>query len=151
MQKTGYIAIVGRPNVGKSTILNAILGEKVAIVSNKPQTTRNRIIGIHTKGESQFVFLDTPGIHSPKNRLGDYMIKAANTTMQDADAVVLVVEAGKKMSTVEENVIKYLKMADVPAILAVNNVDLANATEVADTIIEYNKEPSFDDVVPFCA
>ena len=88
MQKTGYIAIVGRPNVGKSTILNSILGEKVAIVSNKPQTTRNRIIGIHTKGESQFVFLDTPGIHNPKNRLGDYMIKAANTTMQDADAVV---------------------------------------------------------------
>ena len=92
MKKTGFIAIVGRPNVGKSTILNAILGEKVAIVSNKPQTTRNRIIGIHTKGESQFVFLDTPGIHSPKNRLGDYMVKAANSTMQDADAVVLVVE-----------------------------------------------------------
>ena len=151
MQKTGYIAIVGRPNVGKSTILNAILGEKVAIVSNKPQTTRNRIIGIHTKGESQFVFLDTPGIHNPKNRLGDYMIKAANTTMQDADAVVLVVEAGKKMSTVEENVIKYLEMADVPAVLAVNKVDLADANEVADTIIEYSKAHSFDAVVPVCA
>ena len=151
MQKTGYIAIVGRPNVGKSTILNSILGEKVAIVSNKPQTTRNRIIGIHTKGESQFVFLDTPGIHTPKNRLGDYMIKAANTTMQDADAVVLVVEAGKKMSTVEENVIKYLKMADVPAVLAVNKVDLADANEVADTIIEYSKEHEFDAVVPVCA
>lgn len=151
MQKTGYIAIVGRPNVGKSTILNSILGEKVAIVSNKPQTTRNRIIGIHTKGESQFVFLDTPGIHSPKNRLGDYMVKAANTTMQDADAVVLVVEAGKKMSTVEENVIKYLKMADVPSVLAVNKVDLADANEIADTIIEYSKEHEFDAVVPVCA
>ena len=151
MQKTGYIAIVGRPNVGKSTILNSILGEKVAIVSNKPQTTRNRIIGIHTKGESQFVFLDTPGIHSPKNRLGDYMVKAANTTMQDADAVVLVVEAGKKMSTVEENVIKYLKMADVPAILAVNKVDLVDANVIADTIIEYSNEHEFDAVVPVCA
>jgi GTP-binding protein Era len=137
--------------VGKSTILNSILGEKVAIVSNKPQTTRNRIIGIHTKGESQFVFLDTPGIHNPKNRLGDYMIKAANTTMQDADAVVLVVEAGKKMSTVEENVIKYLKMADVPSVLAVNKVDLADANEVADTIIEYSKAHNFDAVVPVCA
>ena len=151
MQKTGYIAIVGRPNVGKSTILNSILGEKVAIVSNKPQTTRNRIIGIHTKGESQFVFLDTPGIHSPKNRLGDYMVKAANTTMQDADAVVLVVEAGKKMSTVEENVIKYLKMADVPAVLAVNKVDLVDANVIADTIIEYSNEHEFDAVVPVCA
>ena len=151
MQKTGYIAIVGRPNVGKSTILNSILGEKVAIVSNKPQTTRNRIIGIHTKGESQFVFLDTPGIHSPKNRLGDYMVKAANTTMQDADAVVLVVEAGKKMSAVEENVIKYLKMADVPAVLAVNKVDLVDANVIADTIIEYSNEHEFDAVVPVCA
>ena len=151
MQKTGYIAIVGRPNVGKSTILNSILGEKVAIVSNKPQTTRNRIIGIHTKGESQFVFLDTPGIHSPKNRLGDYMVKAANTTMQDADAVVLVVEAGKKMSAVEENVIKYLKMANVPAILAVNKVDLVDANVIADTIIEYSNEHEFDAVVPVCA
>ena len=151
MQKTGYIAIVGRPNVGKSTILNSILGEKVAIVSNKPQTTRNRIIGIHTKGESQFVFLDTPGIHSPKNRLGDYMVKAANTTMQDADAVVLVVEAGKKMSTVEENVIKYLKMADVPAVLAVNKVDLVDANVIAETIIEYSNEHEFDAVVPVCA
>ena len=151
MQKTGYIAIVGRPNVGKSTILNAILGEKVAIVSNKPQTTRNRIIGIHTKGDSQFVFLDTPGIHSPKNRLGDYMVKAANSTMQDADAVVLVVEAGKKMSSVEENIIKYLKMSGVPAVLAVNKVDIADANEVADTIIAYSNEHEFEAVVPVCA
>lgn len=151
MKKTGYIAIVGRPNVGKSTLLNAILGEKVAIVSNKPQTTRNRIIGIHTKGESQFVFLDTPGLHTPKNRLGDYMIKAANTTMQDADAVILVVEAGKPITKTEENVINYVKQASVPAILAVNKVDMANAEEVAETIIEYNKEHSFDAIVPICA
>ena len=151
MEKTGYIAIVGRPNVGKSTLLNAILGEKVAIVSNKPQTTRNRIIGIYTKGESQFVFLDTPGLHSPKNRLGDYMIKTANTTMQDADAVVLVVEAGKQISKTEENVIEYLKHSGVPAILAVNKVDMANAEEVAQTIIAYNNEHKFDAVVPICA
>ena len=88
MKKTGFIAIVGRPNVGKSTLLNAILGEKVAIVSNKPQTTRNRIVGIHTKGDDQFVFIDTPGIFSPRNALGDFMVNSANSTMQDADAVI---------------------------------------------------------------
>ena len=86
MKKTGFIAIVGRPNVGKSTLMNAILGEKVAIVSNKPQTTRNRIIGIHTKDNAQFVFLDTPGIHTPKNSLGEFMVKTANSTMTDGKA-----------------------------------------------------------------
>ena len=95
MKKTGFIAIVGRPNVGKSTLMNSILGEKVAIVSNKPQTTRNRIIGIHTVGEKQYVFLDTPGLHSPKNSLGEYMVSAANSTMQEADAVILVERKGK--------------------------------------------------------
>ncbi|MCI6501619.1 MAG: GTPase Era [Clostridia bacterium] len=151
MKKAGYIAIVGRPNVGKSTLLNAILGEKVAIVSNKPQTTRNRIIGIHTQGESQFVFLDTPGIHTPKNRLGDFMVKAANTTMQDADAVILVVEAGKEITNVERNVIDYLEKSGVPAILAVNKVDLADATQVAETILTYSRRHAFEAVVPICA
>ncbi len=151
MKKAGYIAIVGRPNVGKSTLLNAILGEKVAIVSNKPQTTRNRIIGIHTQGESQFVFLDTPGIHTPKNRLGDFMVKAANTTRQDADAVILVVEAGKEITNVERNVIDYLERSGVPAILAVNKVDLADATQVAETILTYSRRHAFEAVVPICA
>lgn len=95
MKKTGFIAIVGRPNVGKSTLLNTILGEKVAIVSNKPQTTRNRITGIYTRGESQFVFLDTPGIHKPQNSLGEFMVKTANSSMTDADAVILVADAGR--------------------------------------------------------
>lgn len=151
MQKTGYIAIVGRPNVGKSTLLNAILGEKVAIVSNKPQTTRNRIIGICTRGESQFVFLDTPGLHTPKNRLGDYMVKAANTTMYDADAVILVVDAGKEISKTEKDVIEYLKQSEVPAVLALNKVDLVNAEQVASTIIAYNSEHDFEAIVPICA
>ena len=151
MQKTGYIAIVGRPNVGKSTLLNAILGEKVAIVSNKPQTTRNRIIGICTKGESQFVFLDTPGMHTPKNRLGDYMVNAANNTMYDADAVVLVVDAAKEITKTEMNVIEYLKKSEVPSVLAVNKVDMVNAEQVANTIIAYNNEHNFDAIVPICA
>ena len=137
--------------MGKSTLLNAILGEKVAIVSNKPQTTRNRIIGICTKGESQFVFLDTPGLHTPKNRLGDYMVNAANSTMYDADAVVLVVDASKEISKTERDVIDYLKKSDVPSVLAVNKVDTVNAEQVANTIIAYNNEHSFDAIVPICA
>lgn len=151
MKRTGFIAIVGRPNVGKSTLLNAILGEKVAIVSNKPQTTRNRIIGIHTKGDDQFVFIDTPGIFSPRNALGDYMVKSANTTMQDADAVVLVVEAGRPCTDVERNVIDYLKKSDVPAVLAINKTDLSDATKIADTIKEYDSLHSFEAFVPICA
>ena len=151
MKRTGFIAIVGRPNVGKSTLLNAILGEKVAIVSNKPQTTRNRIIGIHTKGDDQFVFIDTPGIFSPRNALGDYMVKSANTSMQDADAVVLVVEAGRHCGDVEKNVMEYLEKSDVPAVLAINKTDLSDATKIADTIKEYAALHDFDAFVPICA
>ncbi len=151
MRKTGYIAIVGRPNVGKSTLLNAILGEKVAIVSSKPQTTRNRIIGIHTEGENQFVFLDTPGIFRPRNSLGSYMVKTANSTMQDADAVILVADAGKPVSEVEENVIKYVEKASLPCVLVLNKTDLYNREIIAQTISMYASKHNFDAVVPVCA
>ena len=151
MKKTGFIAIVGRPNVGKSTLMNAILGEKVAIVSNKPQTTRNRITGIHTRGEEQFVFLDTPGIHSPKNSLGEYMVKAADATMRDADAVVLVIDAGKEISKVEENVIAYLKRSGIPAVLAINKIDLYRREQLAETISAYAAKHDFDAFVPIAA
>ena len=151
MKKTGFIALVGRPNVGKSTLMNSILGEKVAIVSNKPQTTRNRIIGIHTKGDSQFVFLDTPGIHKPKNSLGEFMVKTANSSMTDADAVILVVDVSKEISTVEENVIEYLKKSGLPAIIALNKVDLCRREQIAETIQAYANKHSFDAFVPICA
>ena len=151
MKKTGFIAIVGRPNVGKSTLMNSILGEKVAIVSNKPQTTRNRIIGIHTKGDSQFVFLDTPGIHKPKNSLGEFMVKTANASMTDADAVILVVDVSKEISTVEENVIDYLKKSGLPSIIALNKVDLCRREQIAATIQAYSERHSFDAFVPICA
>lgn len=151
MKKTGFIAIVGRPNVGKSTLMNQILGEKIAIVSAKPQTTRNRILGIHTTGDAQFVFLDTPGIHRPKNKLGDYMVKAANSSMKDADAVILVVEADKSVSEVEENVIAYLKRTETPAVLAINKVDLTNREVIAQTITTYAAMHDFNAFVPICA
>ena len=131
MKRTAFIAIVGRPNVGKSTLLNAILGEKIAIVSSKPQTTRNRITGIYTNGDDQYVFLDTPGIHAPKNSLGEYMVKTADTSMRDADAVVLVVDVTKEITSVEENVISYLKKSGIPSILALNKIDTCDREELA--------------------
>ena len=151
MKRTGFIAIVGRPNVGKSTLMNKILGEKVAIVSSKPQTTRNRIIGVHTVGEDQFVFFDTPGIHQPKNSLGDFMVKAANDSMRDGDAVALVVDAGKEMGKIEENVIEYIKKSGVPSILVLNKVDLYRREEIAQTISSYAEKHSFDAFVPVSA
>ncbi len=151
MKKTGFIAIVGRPNVGKSTLLNSILGEKVAIVSSKPQTTRNRIIGIHTVGDDQFVFLDTPGIFKPRNSLGTFMVKTANSSMQDADAVILVIDAGKPISDIEKNVIKYVKNNEVPSVLALNKIDLYRREQIAETIAAYAALHDFNAVVPICA
>ena len=151
MKKAGYIAIVGRPNVGKSTLLNAVLGEKIAIVSNKPQTTRNRILGILTRGEAQYIFVDTPGMHKPQNSLGDYMVEAARSSMLDADAVLLIVDAGRPITSVEENVIAYLKQSGTPAVLALNKIDLYDAVTVAETIKAYAAQHTFDAVVPISA
>ncbi len=151
MKRTGFIAIVGRPNVGKSTLLNTMLGEKVAIVSSKPQTTRNRIMGIHTVGEDQYVFLDTPGIFRPKNTLGTFMVKTANSSMQDADAIILVTDTGKNITEVEKNVINYAKKTETPCVLALNKIDLYRREEIAETIVAYAALHEFSAVVPICA
>ena len=151
MRKTCFIAIVGRPNVGKSTLMNAILGEKVAIVSSKPQTTRNRIIGIHTVDENQYVFLDTPGMFKPRNTLGDFMVKTANSTMGDADAVILVVDAGKPISDIEENVMNYAKKAELPTILVLNKCDLYRREQIAESIAAFAEKHNFDAVIPISA
>ncbi len=151
MNKTVFISIVGRPNVGKSTLMNRIIGEKVAIVSNKPQTTRNSIHGIHTKGEDQFVFIDTPGIHRPKNRLGDYMVNEATSTMRNGDVVLLVADAGRAISEIEQNVIKYVEDSGTPCVLALNKIDEYNREQLAETIAKYAALHNFDAVVPICA
>ncbi len=151
MKRTGFISIVGRPNVGKSTLLNTILGERIAIVSSKPQTTRTRIAGIDTRGEDQYVFLDTPGIFKPKNSLGDFMVKTANSAMQDGDAVILVADAGFAPGDVEENVIRYVKQSQTPCILALNKVDLYRREQIAETIAAYAALHDFFAVVPISA
>ena len=137
--------------MGKSTLLNSILGEKVAIVSSKPQTTRNRITGIFTREDEQFVFLDTPGMHNPKNSLGEFMVKEADNSMREADAVVLVVDTGKEISPVEENVIAYLKKSGIPALLALNKIDQYDREQIAETITKYAERHDFSAFVPISA
>ena len=123
-EKSAFIAIVGRPNVGKSSILNRLLGTKLAIVSNKPQTTRTRIMGVWTEGETQLVFIDTPGLIKPKNSLGDYMVKSVTSSVADVDACLLVVEANTKISKADEELVHRFKDLGVPALLAINKIDL---------------------------
>ncbi len=151
MKKTAFIAIVGRPNVGKSTLLNAILGEKVAIVSKKPQTTRNRITGIHTAGENQFVFLDTPGMHKPRTRLGDFMVKTANQTLGGVDSAILVVEAREAVGDIEQGFINRFKSEGLRAMLVINKTDTVRPVNIAKTIAAYAAAFDFDAVVPICA
>lgn len=151
MTKTAFIAIVGRPNVGKSTLLNSILGEKVAIVSKKPQTTRNRITGIHTVGEEQFVFLDTPGIHKPRTKLGDFMVKTTSETLGGVDGAILVIEAKESVGDIERNVMKRLRADEIPAVLAINKTDTVTPANIAKTIAAYAAEFNFSAVVPICA
>ena len=151
MKRTVFISIVGRPNVGKSTIMNRILGEKVAIVSNKPQTTRNCIRGILTEGEDQFVFFDTPGIHRPQNRLGDYMVTAAKSGMQQGDVVMLVVDVNKPVSKTELEIIEYLKRDGVPSVLVLNKIDTVRREQIAEKIAAYASKHEFDAVIPVSA
>ena len=151
MKKTGFIAIVGRPNVGKSTLLNSILREKVAIVSKKPQTTRNRITGIHTVEDEQFVFLDTPGIHKPRTKLGDFMVKTVSETLGGVDGAILVVEAREAVGDIEAGILKRLKADEIPAILVINKVDAVNASNIAKTIAAYAEAFDFSAVVPISA
>ncbi len=150
-RRTAFIAIVGRPNVGKSTLLNAILGEKVAIVSQKPQTTRNRITGIHTMGDDQYVFLDTPGIHQPRTRLDDYMVKTTKNTIGEVDAAILVVEARETVGKIEAALIDEFRARRLPAILVINKTDTVNASQIAKTILAYTAAFPFDAVIPISA
>lgn len=150
--KSAFIAIVGRPNVGKSSILNKMLGQKIAIVSSKPQTTRTRIMGVLTEEETQLVFIDTPGIHKPRTELGKYMVKSVNESVSGVDACLLVTEACKDITDTELKLIEKFKAMDVPAILAINKIDtVKEKSDLMLQIARYSEQYDFEAVVPVSA
>ena len=150
--KSAFVAIVGRPNVGKSSILNRLLGQKIAIVSSKPQTTRNRITGVLTEGEYQLVFFDTPGMHKPKNTLGKYMVRSVNESVGGVDCCLLVVEADREAGKTEQDLIDKFKALHMPAILAINKIDMIKEKEVLmKQILSYAQLYDFEAIVPVSA
>ena len=149
--KSGFIAVIGRPNVGKSTLINSLIGQKIAIMSDKPQTTRNRILCILTRPEAQIVFLDTPGIHKPKHKLGEYMVKAAEGTLKEVDAIFFVVDATEKMGPGEYYILERLQATAKPVILVVNKLDLIEKEQVLPIISHYTDKYPFVGVVPISA
>ena len=149
--KTAMITIAGRPNVGKSTLTNYLVGEKIAIVSNKPQTTRNRICGIVTKGNTQFVFVDTPGYHRARTKLGDYMVNTVRESIADVDATILVVEPIASIGAQEEGLIEKIKGSKCPAILAINKIDTIEKDKLLEVIAAYSQAATFDAIVPISA
>ena len=151
MTKTAMIAILGRPNVGKSTLTNALVGEKIAIVSHKPQTTRNRICGIFSRGETQFVVMDTPGFHKPRTKLGDYMVGVVEESVADVDAAFLLVEPIANIGQQEEALLAQMKAARVPAVLVINKIDTVEKEELLSVIACYSKAHDFAAVVPISA
>jgi len=149
---SGIITICGRPNVGKSTLTNALVGEKVAIVTNKPQTTRNRICGIVERGDRQFVFVDTPGLHKARTRLGDYMVKVVKESVADVDGILLLVEPIPNVGAPEQQLIDRIKTLNCPAVLVINKVDtLAQKEALLEVIQTYQQAHDFDAVVPLSA
>lgn len=151
MTKTAFIMIAGKPNVGKSTLLNTLLGEKVAIVSRKPQTTRNRITGVLTKGENQYVFTDTPGLHKPKTLLGEYMMKSVGNVADSSDIVLFVVEAGSELNPNETAALEKYNASGLDVILVINKTDKANKVKLAEQIMELSNRYSFRAVIPVSA
>lgn len=149
--KSGFAAIIGMPNVGKSTLLNTIAGQKIAIISDKPQTTRNKILAIYTTDEEQIIFTDTPGIHKPHNKLGQYMVNAANDSMKDTDVIIFVVDATRKIQDMERTIAEHAAKCGVPCILVINKVDLVKKEDLLPLIADYSSICDFDDIVPMSA
>lgn len=149
--RSGFVSIIGRPNVGKSTLMNTLIGEKVAIMSNKPQTTRNRIQTVLTKENFQAIFIDTPGIHTPKTKLGEYMVKAATTTLNEVDAIFYIVEADPFIGKLDQEIIERLQHVTTPVFLCINKIDSVNKEVVLQTIDAYRKLYDFKEIIPISA
>lgn len=149
--KSGFISIIGRPNVGKSTFLNRVIGQKIAIMSDKPQTTRNKVQGVLTLEDSQLIFIDTPGIHKPKHRLGDFMMKVAQNTLKEVDLVLFMVNAQEGFGRGEEFIIEKLQNVKTPVFLVINKIDLIHPDELLKLIESYNEKFDFAEIVPISA
>lgn len=149
--KSGFVAVIGRPNVGKSTLINKIIGQKIAITSDKPQTTRSRIQCILTQDDAQIIFLDTPGIHKPKFKLGEYMLKAAEGTLKEVDTIFFVIDATEKFGGGEKYILERLNSTTKPVILVVNKIDLIDREKILPIIAEYSARRNFAAVVPISA
>ena len=151
MTKSAMITLCGRPNVGKSTLTNALVGEKVAIVSNKPQTTRNRITAIVNRGDTQFVLMDTPGFHKPRTRLGDYMVNVVKESVADVDCVLLLVEPVAAIGPQEEELLSRIRQSGEPAILVINKIDTVDKTRLLEVMALYSQAYDFDAILPISA
>lgn len=149
--KSGFAAIVGMPNVGKSSLLNTIAGQKIAIISDKPQTTRNKILAIYTTDEEQIIFTDTPGIHKPHNKLGEFMVHEAKQTVNDTDIVIFVVDATRKIQDMERSIAEDLNKFGLPCILVINKIDLVKKENLLPLIADYSSMAEFAGVVPISA
>lgn len=151
IEKSGFVAIVGRPNVGKSTLLNRIVGQKIAIMSDKAQTTRNKIQGVYTTDKVQMIFIDTPGIHKPKHRLGDYMVEAAYSALKEVEVVLFMVSADQKRGKGDDMIIERLKKLSVPVYLVINKIDKIHPNDLLQQIEDYQSQMDFAQVIPISA
>lgn len=149
--KSGFISIIGRPNVGKSTFLNRVVGQKIAIMSDKPQTTRNKVQGVVTTEDAQMIYIDTPGIHKPKHKLGDFMVKVARNTLSEVDVIMFMVNAEQKIGPGDRFIIEMLKNTDTPVFLIINKIDLVHPDDLLETIVSYKSEYDFAEIVPISA
>lgn len=149
--KSGFAAIIGMPNVGKSTLLNRIAGQKIAIISDKPQTTRNKILAVYTTEKEQIIFTDTPGIHKPHNRLGEYMVKTAKESMQDTDVIIFVVDASKGIRETERKIAESINNLGLPCILVINKIDAVKKEILLPMIADYSSLCDFEEIVPISA
>ena len=149
--KSGFAALIGRPNVGKSTLMNRLIGQKIAITSNKPQTTRNRIQTVYTDEEGQIIFLDTPGIHKAKNKLGEYMVSVAESTLRDVDVILWLVEASDYIGAGEQHIAECLRKVDTPVILVINKIDKVKKEEILGFIDAYKDICDFAEIIPLSA